>query len=39
VSCQLETLWDYDNLMPRLQRLGLISPRIEARYRDIGLLG
>ena len=27
-----------ENLMPRLQRLGLISPRIEGRYREIGLL-
>jgi hypothetical protein len=28
-----------DNLMPRLQRLGLISSRVEPRYREIGLLG
>ena len=27
-----------ENLMPRLQRLGLISPRIEGYYREIGLL-
>ena len=27
-----------DNLMPRLQRLGLISSRIAPRYREIGLL-
>jgi hypothetical protein len=27
-----------ENLMPRLQRLALISPRIEPRYREIGLL-
>ena len=27
-----------ENLMPRLQRLDLISPRIEPRYREIGLL-
>ena len=27
-----------DNLMPRLQRLGLISERISPRYREIGLL-
>jgi len=27
-----------ENLMPRLLRLGLISSRIEGRYRDIGLL-
>ncbi len=27
-----------ENLMPRLQRLGLISERIAPRYRDIGLL-
>jgi len=27
-----------DNLMPRLQRLGLISDRITPRYREIGLL-
>jgi hypothetical protein len=27
-----------DNLMPRLQRLGLISERIAPRYREIGLL-
>jgi hypothetical protein len=27
-----------DNLMPRLQRLGLISERIAPRYRDLGLL-
>ena len=26
-----------DNLMPRLERLGLISERIAPRYRDIGL--
>ncbi|MBI4590014.1 MAG: ferritin-like domain-containing protein [Candidatus Rokubacteria bacterium] len=25
-------------LIPRLQRLGLISPRVEPRYREIGLL-
>ncbi len=25
-------------LIPRLQRLGLVSPRIEPRYREIGLL-
>ena len=28
----------HENLMPRLQRLALISPRIEPRYREIGLL-
>jgi hypothetical protein len=28
-----------ENLMPRLQRLGLISERIAPRYREIGLLG
>jgi hypothetical protein len=27
-----------DNLMPRLQRLDLISPRIAPRYQEIGLL-
>src|SRR5713226_8997838 len=27
-----------ENLMPRLQRLSMISPRVEPRYRDIGLL-
>jgi uncharacterized ferritin-like protein (DUF455 family) len=27
-----------DNLMPRLQRLGLISDRIAPRYRELGLL-
>jgi hypothetical protein len=27
-----------ENLMPRLQRLGIISDRIAPRYRDIGLL-
>ena len=27
-----------DNLMPRLQRLGLISDRIAPRYKEIGLL-
>jgi len=27
-----------DNLMPRLQRLGLISERIAPRYRELGLL-
>jgi len=27
-----------ENLMPRLQRLGLISDRIAPRYREIGLL-
>jgi hypothetical protein len=27
-----------DNLLPRLQRLGLISERIAPRYREIGLL-
>src|SRR5260370_33917820 len=27
-----------DNLMPRLQRLSMISPRVEPRYRAIGLL-
>ena len=27
-----------DNLMPRLQRLGLISDRVAPRYREIGLL-
>ncbi len=27
-----------ENLMPRLVRLGLISSRIEPRYREIGLL-
>jgi hypothetical protein len=27
-----------ENLMPRLQRLSLISPRVEPRYRAIGLL-
>ena len=27
-----------DNLMPRLQRLGLISDRIAPRYQEIGLL-
>jgi hypothetical protein len=27
-----------DNLMPRLQRLGLISERVAPRYREIGLL-
>jgi hypothetical protein len=27
-----------DNLMPRLQRLGLISERIAPRYREIGLM-
>ncbi len=25
-------------LIPRLQRLGLISPRVEPRYREIGLV-
>ncbi len=28
----------HDNLMPRLQRLGLISERVAPRYREIGLL-
>jgi hypothetical protein len=28
----------HENLMPRLQRLGLISSRIEPRYREIGLI-
>jgi hypothetical protein len=28
----------HENLMPRLVRLGLISPRVEPRYREIGLL-
>jgi len=28
-----------ENLMPRLQRLGLISARVEPRYREIGLVG
>jgi hypothetical protein len=28
----------HDNLMPRLQRLQLISPRVEPRYREIGLI-
>ena len=27
-----------DNLMPRLQRLGLVSDRIAPRYRELGLL-
>jgi hypothetical protein len=27
-----------ENLMPRLQRLGLISERIAPRYRELGLL-
>jgi hypothetical protein len=27
-----------DVLIPRLRRLGLVSPRIEPRYRDIGLI-
>jgi len=27
-----------ENLMPRLQRLGLISERVAPRYKDIGLL-
>jgi hypothetical protein len=27
-----------DNLMPRLERLGLISERIAPRYRALGLL-
>ena len=27
-----------DNLMPRLQRLGLISERVAPRYREIGLM-
>ena len=27
-----------ENLMPRLQRLSMISPRVEPRYRAIGLL-
>jgi hypothetical protein len=27
-----------DNLMPRLQRLGLISDRVAPRYRELGLL-
>jgi len=27
-----------DNLMPRLQRLGLISERLAPRYREVGLL-
>ncbi len=26
-------------LIPRLERLGLISPRVEPRYREIGLVG
>ncbi len=25
-------------LIPRLERLGLISPRVQPRYREIGLL-
>ena len=28
----------HDNLMPRLQRLSLISSRVEPRYREIGLI-
>ncbi|HSE93443.1 MAG TPA: ferritin-like domain-containing protein [Methylomirabilota bacterium] len=28
----------HDNLMPRLQRLGLISERVAPKYREIGLL-
>lgn len=28
----------HDNLLPRLQRLGLVSERIAPRYREIGLL-
>jgi hypothetical protein len=28
----------HENLMPRLMRLGLISSRIEPRYREIGLI-
>jgi P-aminobenzoate N-oxygenase AurF len=28
-----------DNLMPRLERLGLISERVAPRYRELGLLG
>jgi hypothetical protein len=28
----------HENLMPRLQRLSLISPHIEPRYREIGLI-
>ena len=27
-----------DNLMPRLQRLGLISERVAPKYRALGLL-
>ncbi len=27
-----------ENLMPRLQRLGLITERIAPRYRELGLL-
>ena len=46
VSYQLDTLWDFDYdrflftevLIPRLQRLGLMSSRVEPRYREIGLL-
>ena len=46
VSCRLDTLWDFDYerflfaevLIPRLQRLGLMSSRVEPRYREIGLL-
>ncbi len=29
----------FEVLIPRLQRLGVISPRLEPRYREIGLLG
>jgi hypothetical protein len=39
LSCRLDTLWDFTGvLIPRLQRLGLISARMEPRYREIGLL-
>ena len=49
VSCQLDTLWDFDGepthhelesvLIPRLERLGQIEEPVAPRYREIGLRG
>jgi hypothetical protein len=40
LSTRLDTLWDfgYEPNIPRLQRLGLLTSRVEVRYREIGLL-
>jgi hypothetical protein len=34
----LESPYFTEVLIPRLRRLGLASPRVEGRYREIGLL-